>query len=392
MNQKLLIISSYPLETAGVCTQVRWLATMLKKNTTIEFSILCSMRKWPINDSLSGGTTILKSPKVRKYHWMNIPILICLKKYKGVNGTGLSLYDVIPSIANNFSSAIIAGGSLALGIGLCQTQLPYIAWIATTFESENKIKTPFSFRKMAKKLRYLYNHKKLILQEQQVLAQCQFTYAISNFTKNAILENNTQYNYKIETLPIPPTTILTKTSTAPVIGRIISAGRFTDPRKDIKTMLKAFLIVNKLNPMTSLVIAGEQPTIPIKHLITKLNLGKSISFIGKVPNIIDEYKKADVMIVSSLQEGLCLSALEAMNCKVPIVSTRCGGIEDFVINNKTGLLVSIGNEKEMAAAILKIITDRSFRNKLGNQGAELVQKNYNPENIFKQINNHIQQL
>ena len=47
----------------------------------------------------------------------------------------------------------------------------------------------------------------------------------------------------------------------------------------------------------------------------------------------------DLFVIPSHQEGLCISALEAMACGVPVVSTRCGGPEDFVLPDRTGLLV-----------------------------------------------------
>ena len=71
----------------------------------------------------------------------------------------------------------------------------------------------------------------------------------------------------------------------------------------------------------------------------------------------------DLFVIPSHQEGLCIAALEAMACDVPVVSTRCCGPEDFVIQEQTGTLVP-HEPAAMAAAIARICSDPPWRQRL----------------------------
>lgn len=57
-----------------------------------------------------------------------------------------------------------------------------------------------------------------------------------------------------------------------------------------------------------------------------------LELIPEVPHdrIVDIYNKADAFVMTSIQEGQPVSAMEAACCGLPIFSTRCGGVEDYV--------------------------------------------------------------
>jgi glycosyltransferase involved in cell wall biosynthesis len=74
-------------------------------------------------------------------------------------------------------------------------------------------------------------------------------------------------------------------------------------------------------------------------------------------------QSVDVFVIPSHQEGLCIAALEAMACGVPVVSTRCGGPEDFVLEGQTGSLVD-SDPQALAAAIVRICSDRLLQQRL----------------------------
>lgn len=47
-------------------------------------------------------------------------------------------------------------------------------------------------------------------------------------------------------------------------------------------------------------------------------------------NMLALYNSCDVFVMTSIQEGLPVSALEASMSGLPVISTRCGGVEDYV--------------------------------------------------------------
>lgn len=67
------------------------------------------------------------------------------------------------------------------------------------------------------------------------------------------------------------------------------------------------------------------------------------------------YQKCDLWLCCSLIEGFGLTILEAMACRVPVVSTRCGGPEDIIDNNVNGLLCNINDVPALTDASYKIL-------------------------------------
>ena len=103
-----------------------------------------------------------------------------------------------------------------------------------------------------------------------------------------------------------------------------------------------------------------------------------------MPSLRDELRSLDLFVVPSHQEGLCIAALEAMACGCPVVSTRCGGPEEFVIDGETGVLVGF-DPNEMAAAMLKILGDRKLHARLAEGARNRVLQHYSAagaESIF----------
>ena len=113
------------------------------------------------------------------------------------------------------------------------------------------------------------------------------------------------------------------------------------------------------------------------RLANELGLSEHISWTGwlKEDDLPGFYQELDVFVIPSTQEGLNIAGLQAMATAIPVVSTRCGGPEDYVIDGQTGALVSFDAD-EMAAAIAAITQEREKRNELGRNARRFVEENY----------------
>lgn len=67
------------------------------------------------------------------------------------------------------------------------------------------------------------------------------------------------------------------------------------------------------------------------------------------------YKQADCWIVPSTTEGFGMPGIEAAACHCPIVSTRCGGPEDYVDDGVSGFLVPVGDAGAIADAVSRVL-------------------------------------
>jgi teichuronic acid biosynthesis glycosyltransferase TuaC len=88
-----------------------------------------------------------------------------------------------------------------------------------------------------------------------------------------------------------------------------------------------------------------------------------------VPEDVPSFlQAADFLVLPSYSEGMPQAALEAMNCGLPVVATRVGGVPEAVIDGQTGLLVEAQNVAQLRDAMERMIADEAFRFAAGQKG------------------------
>ncbi len=129
----------------------------------------------------------------------------------------------------------------------------------------------------------------------------------------------------------------------------ITVGRL-DENKNQELIINAF----KNYQNSILIIIGNDPSLA-KTYLTKLNSIKSnnIHIIGSKTNVADYLAQADVFILSSKNEGLPISVLEAMSVGLPIITTPAGGLKSIIINNTNGFITTDFTIESMEQAIFK---------------------------------------
>ncbi|WP_017317171.1 glycosyltransferase [Mastigocladopsis repens] len=173
---------------------------------------------------------------------------------------------------------------------------------------------------------------------------------------------------------------------------IISLGRLAK-RKNYPLLLQALAIVrSKLK--VKLIILGEGPERPhLEEVVAKLGLQKDVSLPGHVANPWSHIAKADVFVMSSLDEAFCLALVEAMACKVPVISTDAigGGPRSILENGKYGNLVPRDDPEALATAIYKALTSKDWRSQLIT-ASQRQSEAFKPEAIAQQWLTFLQQL
>lgn len=104
-----------------------------------------------------------------------------------------------------------------------------------------------------------------------------------------------------------------------------------------------------------------------------------INFVSR-DEMIHNYHQSDLFVLTSIQEGLPVSVLEAMACGLPVFSTRCGGVEDF-LNDECGRLFHLRDYQSIAEAIKEWLEGRIIFDKV--KIRELVVKNFGVEAFKK---------
>ncbi|MCF7955132.1 MAG: glycosyltransferase family 4 protein [Phycisphaerae bacterium] len=112
-----------------------------------------------------------------------------------------------------------------------------------------------------------------------------------------------------------------------------------------------------------------------------------------VPNEVVKYLQAgDFMVFPSYSEGMPQSVLEAMNCGLPVVATKVGGIPEAVIDGQTGLLVDEKNSEQLIAAMDRMIVDAEFRTQAGQECLKYVREKFDPDSNSSKMAKALLQL
>jgi len=124
----------------------------------------------------------------------------------------------------------------------------------------------------------------------------------------------------------------------------------------------------------------------LEELIKRKFLNKYIKIPGLIPHekLIKMYRnnEVDIVILPSINtesgehEGIPVSLMEAMAYSIPVISTNTGGIPEL-LSEDTGVMVEEKKSEKLAMAIIKLIEDKNFREKIGRQGYNRVCEEFN---------------
>jgi glycosyltransferase involved in cell wall biosynthesis len=151
-------------------------------------------------------------------------------------------------------------------------------------------------------------------------------------------------------------------------------------RKGIGHLLQAWREVAPEFPGARLLLLGNGPLREsLEATAVQLGLSVSARFGGRVDNVPEYLRAADLFVLPSLQEGLPNSLLEAMASGVPAVATRIGGVTDVVEGGKTALLVEPGHPQGLAESLRAMLVDPSLRERLGRAALETIGRSFGLE-------------
>lgn len=133
---------------------------------------------------------------------------------------------------------------------------------------------------------------------------------------------------------------------------------------------------NHQNKITLIICGDGQMAEELQHQVMSEDLQDNVIFKGWQNNLKQYYRRCDVLIMSSLWEGLPLVILEAMSFRRAVIATNVGGIPEAVIDRKTGFLVNPKDIDGLAKAILDCIDDRQLVREMGLNGYDLCREKF----------------
>jgi glycosyltransferase involved in cell wall biosynthesis len=128
--------------------------------------------------------------------------------------------------------------------------------------------------------------------------------------------------------------------------------------------------------------------------LEQMGIRDKFIFAGLVPPTdIPKYISAmDILVHTSLREGLARTLPQALACSKPVVSFDIDGAPEVVKNGETGFLVKPMDSQGLADALIRLMQNEPLRCKMGENGRKLVDPIFRSEYMVKKIHNFYQEL
>jgi len=175
-----------------------------------------------------------------------------------------------------------------------------------------------------------------------------------------------------------------------IVGRLV-------PIKNHELFVKAMSFVKQhtTRRVKGFIIGDGQSRGDIERYCTEYGLAHStdsdddvdIYFTSWVKKVDYVNAGADIIALTSKNEGTPVSLIEAQASGRPIVSTRVGGIEDVVIPNETALLSKVDDEAAFCANLLQLVENEPMRKEFGEKGWPFVKNKFHYERLTLDVAN-----
>ena len=172
--------------------------------------------------------------------------------------------------------------------------------------------------------------------------------------------------------------------------KIIIVGRLSK-EKDHITFLKSLKILNNKINFEALILGSGIYKEKIERFILQNKLKNNVKLVKFKSNPYPYISKSDILILSSLHEGLPNVLIEAAVLKTLCISTNCEtGPKEILLNGKAGSLFKIQDAKGLSKKIVYFYKNKNLSKKLVNTAYKNINRfdyNQNLNLYFKIINN-----
>ncbi len=173
---------------------------------------------------------------------------------------------------------------------------------------------------------------------------------------------------------------------APEVGLIGAVGRLY-PEKGYDDLIEAMALLKQRasGPFRCLILGYGPEEGRLRALIGELDLLEEVRLVGFREDIQAVTRALDVAVLSSKNEGSPLAVMEYMASGAPIVATAVGGVPELIEDGVHGLLVRPGDPVELAAAIRRLLDDRSLAIQLGLAARDWQRANFDIDVMVRRL-------
>lgn len=167
---------------------------------------------------------------------------------------------------------------------------------------------------------------------------------------------------------------------APLLGCV----GYLLPEKNQALLIRALPKVRARYPDCRLLLAGDGPCrADLERLARETGVFGAVQFAGIVDDVAQIYTALDIFVFSSVAEPLGSSLLAAMGYGLPAVAVAGGAVPEIIRNEANGLLVSDPDPEAFAVAVLRLLDDPGFAERLGDAARQTVERQFSADRMVE---------
>jgi len=146
-----------------------------------------------------------------------------------------------------------------------------------------------------------------------------------------------------------------KKAIAPNNERILIHTSNFRPVKRTSDVILMFKRILEKVPSKLLMVGDGPERSPDEQLCRDLGIGEHVRFLGKQDAVEEILSVSDLFLMPSESESFGLAALEAMACKVPVITSNAGGLPELNVDGYCGYMSNVGDVEDMALKSISIL-------------------------------------
>ncbi len=161
-------------------------------------------------------------------------------------------------------------------------------------------------------------------------------------------------------------------------------------RKGLEILLRSIPPVLQEFSDVKFVISGKgfkEKEESLRNLAKQLDIEDHVTFMGYVPDekLPNLYSASDIFVLPAIYENFPFAILEAQATGLPVISTKVGGIPEFLVDNENGFLIDAGDSAQLTQRVLALLQDPKLAKEMGMRGRKLIEEKFSWRLITSQV-------
>jgi glycosyltransferase involved in cell wall biosynthesis len=174
-------------------------------------------------------------------------------------------------------------------------------------------------------------------------------------------------------------------------GRLVSY-------KGLPLLLKVWNDIQRKHKDVLLILAGtggldiHNCEDDLRQYVKDNDLENVVVFTGAVQNVPEYLQASDLFVFPTENDAFPSSIVEAMACRLPVITTPVGAIKTIVTDGETGVIIQPSNFEQLYQALDVMLSDDKLASRLGRAACQSVQGKYSAEIVTEKYQSLFQSL